>query len=255
MLNRELSEAELKAWARHPDTVARMAEIEEWNRQQRLRAWEESQAAALRVTRENEKRARRQQEELHRKWKAEREQHDLTREQQEAVRRREERAKKYGSKIRQVHCEQRDDHSIWRTDHKTKRMVHGLASTSTINNHKYSLDASKCRIGFPIPLLASHEKFGSVGEIVLARRSPREVYVIAALHDDNAAADCTWELIRQGELKAFSGAAEPGSLAAVGSVLDVKFYGEWTLSEVSLCRQGANPDCLAEIFSPRRKIF
>jgi hypothetical protein len=247
--------AELQAWARHPDTVARLRECEEFNRQQRRREWEESQAAALRVTRENEERARRQQEELDRKWQAESEQRDQARARAEAARKREERAKHYGLKIRRVHFEQRGDHSIWRTDHKTKRMVHGLASTSTINGHRYSLEASKCRIDFPIPLLVSHEKFGSVGEIVMARRSPREVYVIAALHDDNPAADYTWELVQQGELKAFSGAAEPGSLAAVGSVLDVKFYGEWTLSEVSLCRQGANPDCQAEIFSPRRKIF
>jgi hypothetical protein len=238
------SRSELEAWQRHPDTVARMAEVSRWADEQRDLAWEAEQAAMRREALE-----RKEQE---RRAKQEREQ---ARASAELQRQREERAKRYGLKIRQVHFEQRGDHSIWSTRHKTKRMVHGLASTSTINSHKYSLDASRCRIDFPIPLLVSHEKFGSVGEIVLARRSPREVYVVAALHDDNPAADYTWELIQQGELKAFSGAAEAGSLVAVGSVLDVKFYGEWRLSEVSLCKQGANPDCLVEIFSPRRKIL
>jgi hypothetical protein len=247
--------AELEAWRQHPDTIALEAQIDAWAAERREREWHEAEQAQLRITRENEERERRQREELERKWQAECEQRNLARAREEAVRRREERAKHYGLKIGRVHFEQRGDHSIWRTDHKTRRMVHGLASTSTINSHKYSLDASGCRIDFPIPLLVSHEKFGSVGEIVLARRSPREVYIVAGLHDGNPAADYTWDLIQQCELKAFSGAAEPGSLTAVGSVLDVKFYGEWTLSEVSLCKQGANPDCLVEIFSPRRKIF
>jgi hypothetical protein len=172
-----------------------------------------------------------------------------------ASRKREERARRVGLPARQVHFEQRGDHAIWCTDHKTKRMVHGLASTSTINAHRYSLDASKCMIEFPIPLLVSHAHFGNVGEIVLARRSPRDVYVIAALHDDSQASDYAWELIRQGELRAFSGAAERGSSPEeAGEVLGVKFYGAWTLGEVSLCKSGANPDCRAEIFNPRCKI-
>jgi hypothetical protein len=42
----------------------------------------------------------------------------------------------------------------------------------------------------------------------------------------------------------------------LGSVLDVKFFGTWKLSEVSLCKQGANPDCNdVEIFSHRRKLL
>jgi hypothetical protein len=255
----ELSLSELRAWQQHPDTVARMNEVIEWNNQERLRKWHEAEREQERITAERAAQERREQEERDRKWKAERdaerERRALEQRRKDAVRQREARAKHYGLTLRNVRFEQRGDHAIWSTGHRTKRMVHGLASTSTINTHKYSLDASKCRIDFPIPLLVSHEKFGSVGEIVLARRSPREVYVIAALHDDNPASDYAWELVRQGELRAFSGAAEKDSATIAGCVLDVKFYSDWVLGEVSLCRPGANPDCVAEIFSHPRKVL
>jgi hypothetical protein len=233
----DLNYEEVVAWSRDPATVARMDQIVQENR---AREWAEYELAQkqLKLEREEQERSKAQA-----KVRA------------EAAACREERAQRYGLKIRHVHYEQRGEHSIWRTNHKTKRMVHGLASTPTINSHKYSLDSSQCRIVLPIPLLVAHEKIGSVGEIVMVRRSPREIYVIGALHDNSPASDYAWELVQQGTLKAFSGAAEPGSATAVGSVLDVKFYGQWTLSEVSLCLQGANPDCRTEIFSSRRKVF
>jgi hypothetical protein len=246
--------AELRAWQQHPDTIARAREIESWAAERRMQEWAASQAEAERITRENAERELREREERERKWKAEKRDAAEREQRQRIQRQREARAKHYGLTVRSVRVEQKGDQTIWSTGHKTKRMVHGLASTSTINTHKYSLDASKCRIEFPIPLLVSHEKFGSVGEIVMARRSPREIYVVAALHDDNPASDYAWQLVQQGVLRAFSGSAEKGSATIAGCVLDVRFYSQWTLSEVSLCRQGANPDCVAEIFSNRRKV-
>lgn len=89
----------------------------------------------------------------------------------------------------------------------------------------------------------------------MLRRSPREIYIIASLADDNLAADFAWSLVEQGELKAFSVASIPGSSTVDGAVFGTKFYGSWQLAEVSLCRAGANPDCNnVQIFSSRRKV-
>jgi hypothetical protein len=235
--------AELEAWRRHPDTIARAAKIEAWAAEQREREFEAEQLARKRVTLENQERARREQQ-----------QRNEARARTQAARQREERAKHYGLLIRPVRYEQRGEHEFWRTDHRTRRMVHGIASTPTITSNNHSLSSVGCKIEFPIPLLCSHENHGSIGEVVLVRRSPRELYVVAALHDDNLAADYAWSLVEQGELKAFSVASVPGSSTVAGSVLGTKFYGSWQLAEVSLCRTGANPDCQAEIFSNRRKI-
>jgi hypothetical protein len=86
-------------------------------------------------------------------------------------------------------------------------------------------------------------------------RSPKEIYVICALHDNNLASDYAWSLVEQGELRAFSVAHVKGSSTIAGSVMGTKFYGSWQLAEISLCRTGANPDARAEIFSRRRKIL
>jgi hypothetical protein len=236
--------AELQAWYRHPDTVAMMAEVERCNREREERAFEAEQRAMRQEELEREKQARRQQEER-----------EQAKARAEAARLRAERAKHYGLLIRPVHAERRGEHDIWRTDHRTRRMVHGIASSPTITTNNHSRSSAGCKVEFPIPLLCAHEAHGSIGEIVLLRRSPREIYVIAALHDDNPAADYAWSLVEQGELPAFSVASVAGSSTVAGSVLGTKFYGSWQLAEVSLCRAGANPDARAEIFSSRRRIY
>jgi hypothetical protein len=77
----------------------------------------------------------------------------------------------------------------------------------------------------------------------------------AELEADNLAADYAWSLVEQGELRAFSVASVKGSSTVAGSVLGTKFYSTWTLSEISLVRTPANPDCNnVEIFSRRRRI-
>jgi hypothetical protein len=235
------SKSELEAWQRDPETLRRMAEVEAWAAEQRDREWEAGHAAMRRLKLEREEQARREQQ-----------QRDLERARAEATRQREERAKHYGLLVRPVRCERSGGHDYWRTDHRTRRMVHGIASTPTITSNGHSRSSAGCKIDFPIPLLVSHEAYGSVGEVVMLRRSTREIYIIAALHDDNLAADYAWSLVEQGELTAFSVASTNGSSTVDGSVLGTKFYGSWQLAEVSLCRQGANPDCRAEIFSSRR---
>jgi hypothetical protein len=249
--------AELQAWANSPEQRAFMAEVEEWNYQERLRKWREAEIEQERFTREKAEQERREQEERDRKWRAER---DAERQQRAAaearaaaVQAREARAKHYNLRIRNVRVEQRGDHTIWSTGFRTKRMVHGIASTPTITTNNHSLSSAGCEIDFPIPLLCSHEELGSIGEVVMLRRSPREIYAICALHDDNLAANYAWSLVEQGTLRAFSVASERSKID--GSVLGTRFYGEWKLREISLCKQGANPDCNnVEIFSNRRKI-
>jgi hypothetical protein len=238
-----LTLAELQAWYRHPDTIARTAEVARWLEEQRAVEWEKEQEA---MRREREHAERQQREEAR--------QRDMARARAEAVRRREERARYYGLLIRPVHFEQRGDHSIWKTGHRTRRMVHGIASTPTITTNNHSRSSAGCKVDFPIPLLCSHENHGSIGEVVMLRRSPREIYCIAALHDDNLAADYAWSLVEQSELRAFSVASMAGSSTIDGAVMGTKFYGSWQLAEVSLCRTGANPDARAEIFSSRRRI-
>jgi hypothetical protein len=232
-----MSLAELQAWSRHPETVARMAEVSRWADEQRAREWEDHRRAT-------------QQEALDRKAAERRA--ELERERDRA---RAERARHYGLLVRPVRYERRGGHDFWRTEHRARRMVHGIATTPTITTNNHSRSSAGCRVDFPIPLLVSHEAHGSVGEVVMLRRSPREIYVIAALHDDNLAADYAWSLVEQGELKAFSVASAPGSHHKIsGAVLGTLFYSEWTLGEISLCRTGANPDARAEIFSSRRKF-
>jgi hypothetical protein len=238
------SRAEMEAWQRDPETVRRMAEIERWAAEQREREWEEGEAAKRRLQLEREDQERREQQ-----------QRDRDRARAERERQRAERAKHYNLLIRPVRYERSGGHDYWRTDHRTKRMVHGIASTPTITSNACSRSSAGCRVDFPIPLLVSHEEEGSIGEVVMLRRSPREVYIVAALHDGNLAADYAWSLVEQGELRAFSVASAPSTPHRIdGAVLGTRFVGEWTLGEVSLCRQGANPDCRAEIFSSRRKF-
>ena len=138
-----------------------------------------------------------------------------------------------------------------------RRMIHGVASTPTINSHKYSLASAGCQAKLPVPLKSEHAA-GQIGEVVLLRKSAREIYVRAVLFD-TPAADYAWSLIKAGETRCFSGASKGGVVsdgklsylpALVGdAVVDgVTFYKSWWLDEVSVCRIGANPDCHFDIF-------
>jgi len=60
-------------------------------------------------------------------------------------------------------------------------------------------------------------------------------------------------MIESGELRAFSGAAASDGFKLDGIVDHTKFYKTWRLSEVSICRKGANPDCDFEIYDEMRQ--
>ena len=128
---------------------------------------------------------------------------------------------------------------------RSPRMVHGVASTPTIDQNSQVFISKGCRIKMPVPVRSSH-KFGNIGEVVFARISDREVYVQATLYH-NEAADYAWSLVNSGELGGFSVGSEDARLQAV--VDGVKFYDVWRLTEVSICRRGANPDCIIEVMA------
>ncbi|MBB4262665.1 hypothetical protein [Bradyrhizobium sp. CIR3A] len=128
-----------------------------------------------------------------------------------------------------------------------KRMIHGIASTPTINSHKYSLLSRGMMVKLPVPLLSSHKGHATpIGQVVLVRKKADQIYVQAVVFH-NEAADYAWKLIEQGETRCFSGAAAPDGYRVQGVVDGVTFYDRWTLGEVSVCRKGANPDCTFEI--------
>jgi hypothetical protein len=128
------------------------------------------------------------------------------------------------------------------------RIVWGCASTATITSHKTSRDPAGARIQFPIPLKAGH-KVGSIGQVVHVRKSPKSLFIRAVL-DDNAAADHAWELIRTGTLKALSVGVERDTSECIAEVDGVTYFRRWSLSEVSVCRSGANPDAWCRIYRP-----
>jgi len=128
------------------------------------------------------------------------------------------------------------------------RLIHGVASSSAINEHKYSLIAGGMTATLPVPILSNHTgRECPIGEVFYVRRSGTKVYVRAALFD-NDAADYAWSLIQCGDLRCFSGAAARDGLKIQGVVDGKTFYDEWRLREVSICRKGANPDSIFEIW-------
>ncbi|MER8644680.1 hypothetical protein [Mesorhizobium sp. M1252] len=127
------------------------------------------------------------------------------------------------------------------------RRIHGLASSSTINTHNYSLIAHGVDAELPVSLLSSHKGHNApIGSVFYIRKTNRLVYVRAELND-NESGDFAWGLIERGELRCFSGAAVNSSLRLQGIVEDKAFYGQWMLGEVSICKDGANPDSVFEI--------
>ena len=75
-----------------------------------------------------------------------------------------------------------------------------------------------------------------------------KVYIRATI-DETPAGNRAWELIESGEARALSIASNDGSKCKKRGVVDgVTYWDRWVMSEVSVCREGANPDCHLEIF-------
>jgi hypothetical protein len=138
--------------------------------------------------------------------------------------------------------------SVWIEGVHGERMVHGIASTGTISKHEQSFDPWGCVARLPVPLFSAHSKRSirerkPIGEVHFLRKTRSQVYVQAILNDGRAA-DHAWDLILGGEVRSFSRGG-PGELDS--EVDGIRFYRSWTLSELSICRAPANPDCHFEI--------
>jgi hypothetical protein len=128
------------------------------------------------------------------------------------------------------------------------RLVHGLASSSAVNEHGYALIARGMEADLPTPLLSGHRGHKTpIGEVFYIRRSTDRVYIRAALYESEAAG-FAWDLIQRGQLRGFSGAACRKGLKVQGIVERKTFYGSWHLREVSVCVRGANPDAVMEMW-------
>lgn len=126
--------------------------------------------------------------------------------------------------------------------------IHGLATTPTITSNNGATNSEAMKAKLPVPLLAEHKDQGSqpIGEVFFLRKSPRGVYMRAALFD-HFAAKYAEDLIRKGEMQCLSIAHEPGS-TLLAEVDGIRFWSDWTLKEISICRAGANRDCSFELY-------
>ncbi|MER9588550.1 hypothetical protein NKI94_07050 [Mesorhizobium australicum] len=125
--------------------------------------------------------------------------------------------------------------------------IHGLATTPTVTSSRRASSSADMKAVLPLPLWSEHKDAGSqpIGEVYFLRKSPRGVYMRAALFD-HFAAKYAENLIRRRELGCLSIAHKPGS-KLLAEVDDIKFFSEWTLKEISVCRLGRNPDCKFEV--------
>jgi hypothetical protein len=140
------------------------------------------------------------------------------------------------------------------------RMIYGCASTPTVDTNELSISSAGCDFQFPIPLLAehgmicgdddkrvrasSHAEDLKIGDVVWLAKCESGIFIRAVL-DDSRAADAAWELIERGEYKSLSrgGLARYAHNKKGGVVDGITYWDRWKLGEVSVCQEGANPDC------------
>lgn len=132
-------------------------------------------------------------------------------------------------------------------DRKGRRIIQGIASTSTLNSHKYSLRAEGCDIRLPIPVLWRHDSKVQVGEVTCVAKSVHGIGVVCEIFH-TPEANIVWNEIVSGRARCFSGAADQKNFSHPVKFPDGKsIYCRWQLAEVSVCPQGANPDCTFSI--------
>ncbi|RVD72931.1 MAG: hypothetical protein E5V62_02985 [Mesorhizobium sp.] len=126
--------------------------------------------------------------------------------------------------------------------------IHGLATKPSVTENNQATTSAKMQATLPVPLLSEHKDDGShpIGQVYHLRKSPSGIYMRARLFADHIGARYAEELIRKGDVQCLSIAHAAGSkLLAV--VDGTKFWGDWTLKEISICREGANDGCRFEI--------
>jgi len=143
------------------------------------------------------------------------------------------------------------------------RKVWGTATTPTITSNRQSSNPRGCIARIPTPLLFGHARVtdadgkehrltdeqAEIGLVYGIEKTAAALKFKAVLHD-SLAADHAWKLIESGEVRCVSiGHLQSPATKIRGAVDGVKFYDEWVLRELSLCRQGANPDAVIAGFA------
>ncbi|OBQ96813.1 hypothetical protein [Mesorhizobium sp. AA23] len=130
----------------------------------------------------------------------------------------------------------------------TGLQIHGIAATPTINSHKQALDCKGIEVDLPVPLFSEHEdKDQAIGTVFYVRRSPTCLYVRACLHG-HFAAKYAEKLIKNGMVSCLSIAPVRGKSTPLATVDGIRFFSGIKLAEVTICRQGANPDARFEVY-------
>ena len=133
---------------------------------------------------------------------------------------------------------------------KSQRMIEGVATSPTIDADKWSLSSAGCQIKLPLPLLCAHGEDLmnkrpldqlQIGEVFLFRKSASQV-IIRARVEDTAAGNYAWRLIENHEFAALS--VNCAERVLQGVVNGVKFFSNWRVTEISICKRGKNPDCV-----------
>lgn len=135
------------------------------------------------------------------------------------------------------------------------RQILGVASTSLCNANDTVLLTEGAILTLPCPLLWAHgstkgRKAGDVptgthaerlriGELVAILRDADQI-VVRAVVDHTPAGDHAWRLISGGLARCFSVGAVDCDHAH--QIEGVTFVQRWTLAEVSVCVEGANPE-------------
>lgn len=130
-----------------------------------------------------------------------------------------------------------------------RRVIHGIASTPWIDEHKHSLSSDGCVIKLPVPLMSEHAKVGGgVGEVFFVRQCSDQIYVRATVFE-TPSGNYAWQLIEAGEIACFSIGGKAGDANVIEAQVDgIKFWKSWELGEVSIVRHPANPTCGFEIY-------
>jgi hypothetical protein len=134
------------------------------------------------------------------------------------------------------------DVRIVSTGRVSARMIDGVAVTPRLNANNHVFRVEGCKITLPVPLLSAHHETGWIGEIVYCRWDSSSLY-IRAIVDQSMAANHAWQLVQSGDLRALSIATvDHDGIVVDDGETERKFFENWRLSEVSLCKAGANAD-------------
>ncbi|GMO40890.1 hypothetical protein [Bradyrhizobium sp. TM233] len=155
-----------------------------------------------------------------------------------------------------------DSESIWMKDAtglmvSGPRMIHGIASTPTPSIHYREVDGERkeftqvllsrgANIKLPVPMWCAHCGDAAIGQFVFARKRADQIYVIGMVFE-NEASDYAWSKILSGEMRCLSVGSRNGR--SQGVIDGRRFWDCWDLKEISICREGANPDAKFEIYN------